>query len=80
METSKDMCCFDLKKPVVKGIWLWLKIKEPGLRRFYSLVPFTKGAILVHVFKAQPFPGTVFGGMDAFSHQYKLATQNKQTT
>ena len=26
-------------------MWLWLKIKELGLRRIYSLAPFAKGAI-----------------------------------
>ena len=31
----------ELRKKII--MWLWLKIKEPGLRRFYSLVPFTKG-------------------------------------
>ena len=29
---------------------MWLKIKEPGLRRIWSLVPFAKGAILVQPF------------------------------
>ena len=39
-------------------IWLWLEIKELGLRWFWSLVPFTKGAILVHLFEPQPFVDT----------------------
>ena len=36
-------------------IWAWLKIQELGLRRFLSLVPFAKGAIVAHVFEPQPF-------------------------
>ena len=35
-------------------IRVWLKIQELGLRRFESLVPYTKGAILVHPFEPQP--------------------------
>ena len=31
------------------NIWVWLKIKEPGLCRFLSLVPFTKEP-LWHIF------------------------------
>ena len=34
--------------------WVWLKMKELGLRRFWSSVPFAKGAMLVHVFELQP--------------------------
>ena len=33
---------------------MWLKIKELGLRRISSLVPFAKGGLVVHVFEPQP--------------------------
>ena len=47
-----------VKPGYMKGedMWLWLKIKELGLRRFWSLVPFTKGPILAHLFEPQPCP------------------------
>ena len=32
------------------GMWVWLKIEQEGLRRFWSMFPLTKGSILVPVF------------------------------
>ena len=46
--SSMNMHCFHVLK------WVWLKIKELGLRRILSLVPFAKGAILVHMCEPQP--------------------------
>ena len=36
-------------------IWVWLKIKELGLRGFSSLVPFTKVPCWYHFFEPQPY-------------------------
>ena len=36
-------------------IWVWLKIKELGLRRCLSLVPNTRVPFLVHLFEPQPY-------------------------
>ena len=36
-------------------IWVWVKIKTPGHRRFQSLVPFTRVPFRVPVFDPQPY-------------------------
>ena len=36
-------------------VWVWLKIKELGLRGFWSLVPYTKVPFWYHFFEPQPY-------------------------
>ena len=40
---------------VLFAIWVWRKIKQLGLRRFWSLVPFAKVPFWYRVFEPQPF-------------------------
>ena len=45
---------------ILGTIWVWIKIKELGLRRFSSLVPFTK--VPFGYIEPQPFPFAGFVG------------------
>ena len=36
-------------------IWVWLKIKQEGLRRFWSMFPFTRVPFWVPIFDPQPY-------------------------
>ena len=38
-----------------KAVWVWVKIKPPGDRRFWSMFPFTMIPFWVHIFDPQPY-------------------------
>ena len=42
------------------GIWLWLKIKEEGLRRFWPMIPLTRVPCWYWFFEPQPFGANMF--------------------
>ena len=48
--------------PKGRCLWVWLKIKELGLRGFLSLVPFTMVPFWYHSFEPQPHRGTLQTG------------------
>ena len=64
----------NLKKYVTTQIsanWLWLKIKQEGLRRFWSMFPLTRVPLWYRFFEPQPIRG--LGGLEPFFQQLDLA-------
>ena len=54
MKLARKECPVFLMELWLPQVWVWLKIEEPGLRRFQSSM--YQGAILVSMFLSQKMP------------------------
>ena len=52
---SPRITCGSLRSDLALVIWVWLKIKDLGLRGFLSLVPFTKVPFWYQFLEPQPY-------------------------
>ena len=57
-------------KPVNGGMWVWLKIKQEGLRRFWSMCPLTRVPFWYRFFEPQPCYFASAPASKAFNFQF----------
>ena len=48
------------------SIWVWLKIKQEGLRRFWFMLPLTRVPFVYRFSEPQPFLGGIAGFFGGF--------------